>query len=65
MRLIDTVQNGDKVTIITPHGNQLTGRAVMKGPAGWVLNMGGKYGTPGIASDENVIRVRKLKSKSS
>ena len=61
-RLIDSIQHGDKVTIITPHGNKLTGKAVMKGPAGWVLNLGGKYGTPGIASDENTIQVRKQKS---
>jgi len=59
MKLIDSIKAGDKVTIITPHGNKLTGKAVMKGPYGWVLNLGGKYGTPGIASDENTIQVRK------
>ena len=61
MKLIDAVRAGDRVTIITPHGSKLTGRAVMKGPAGWVLNLGGKYGTPGIASDENTISVRNIK----
>ena len=59
MKLIDSIKAGDKVTIITPHGNKLTGKAVMKGPYGWVLNLGGKYETPGIASDENTIQVRK------
>lgn len=61
MRLIDSIRHGDKVTIITPHGNKLTGKAVMKGPYGWVLNLGGKHGTPGIASDENTINVRASK----
>lgn len=28
-RLIDGVRVGDKVTILTPHGQQRTGRAVM------------------------------------
>jgi hypothetical protein len=26
---------------------------------GWVLNMGGKHGTPGIATEENTVRIRK------
>ena len=61
MSLIDTVQSGDKVTIINQHGIKLIGRAVMKarGINGWILNVGGKYGTPSIASDENIIKVRK------
>jgi hypothetical protein len=46
------------VTIVDRFGKQRTGRAVMKGPAGWVLNMGGRHGTPGIASDDNVTNVR-------
>jgi hypothetical protein len=29
----------------------------MKGPAGWVLNMGGRFGTPGIATENNIVRV--------
>lgn len=36
-----------------------SGRAVMRGPAGWVLNMGGQYGTPGIASEDNLVAVGK------
>jgi hypothetical protein len=57
VRLVDTISAGDIVTIITPHGQKLKGRAVMKGPHGWVLNLGGKHGTPAIASDENVSKV--------
>ena len=34
-----------------------SGRVVMKGPAGWVLNMGGAHGTPGIADERNVVWV--------
>jgi hypothetical protein len=56
-RLVDSIRNGDRVTIITRHGTKMTGRAVMKGPAGWVLNLGGAHGTPGIATDENTIKV--------
>lgn len=36
---------------------QRSGRAVMRGPAGWVLNMGGRYGTPGICTRENFVRI--------
>lgn len=35
----------------------------MKGPYGWVLNMGGRHGTPGIASPENIVAVSKVKAE--
>lgn len=68
MKLTDLIRTGDRVTIRIPAGRnmdgsydytQKTGRAVMKGPAGWVLNLGGKYGTPGIATEENIVLVKK------
>jgi hypothetical protein len=37
------------------------GKVVMKGPAGWVLNTGGKHGTPGIVSADNYVSHRKAK----
>lgn len=51
------IKVGSQVVIRTRHGNLLQGRAVMRGPAGWVLNMGGPYGTPGIACEENTVWV--------
>lgn len=58
LRLIDSVRPGDRVTIITQHGNKLKGRAAMRSSVGgWVLNGGGKFGTPLLASDENTIKV--------
>lgn len=57
-RLLDTIHAGCKVTIVDRFGKQRTGRAVMRGPYGWVLNLGGKHGTPGIATDDNVVSVR-------
>jgi hypothetical protein len=56
--ILDVIKPGDRVTIVNRFGQTHTGRAVMRGPAGWVLNMGGRYGTPGIASDENIVKVR-------
>jgi hypothetical protein len=50
---------GDRVTIVTPHGNERTGRVVMKFSSHLVLNLGGAHGTPGIADDSNTIRVNK------
>ena len=66
-RLVDSIRPGDIVTIISPHGQKLTGRAVMpaKGGIGWVLNLGGRHGTPGIATDENTIMVRKSQDRKS
>jgi len=60
---METIRAGCRVTIVDRFGKQHTGRAVMKGPHGWVLNLGGKYGTPGIASDVNVTNVRCTKRK--
>jgi hypothetical protein len=57
--LVDDIQAGSRVTIVDRFGKQRTGRAVMRGPAGWVLNMGGKHGTPAIASAENVVAVKR------
>ena len=67
----DKIEHGDHVTIRVPAGKgmkgqewkEAKGKAVMKGPAGWVLNMGGKHGTPGIASQDNFVKLRKAKTK--
>ncbi len=62
--LYHSIRPGDQVTIVTPHGQQVKGRAVMKGPAGWVLNLGGPHGRPGIASPENIVKVKSMGGKS-
>ena len=41
-----------------PVGQLSSGRAVMQGPGGWVLNMGGAHGTPKIASETNTVWVQ-------
>jgi hypothetical protein len=50
------IKPGSRVTIVTRLGQQRTGRAVMRGPAGWVLNMGGRHGTPAIADERNTVK---------
>ena len=58
MRLIDSVRPGSRVTILTPHGQRLSGRAVMPSVCGgWVLNGGGRHGTPLLADDDNTVAV--------
>lgn len=69
--LVDSIGPGDRVTILVPAGigrggqewKQKTGRAVMRGPHGWVLNMGGAHGTPGIAGESNTVKVVKAKKR--
>lgn len=56
-RLVDAIGPGDRVSIVDRFGKIRTGRAVMHGPAGWMLNLGGAHGTPGIATDANVVKV--------
>jgi hypothetical protein len=57
MNLFDSIKPGSRVTIITAHGQQRSGRCVMKFPGHAVLNLGGRYGTPGIATADNVTKV--------
>ncbi len=52
--LYGQIKPGCGVTIVTPHGQQVTGTAIARGPAGWVLNVKGR---PGIAHRENVLKV--------
>lgn len=60
--VVDSIRHGDRVTILTPQGQQRTGRAVMRSSSGgWVLNMGGPHGTPGLADERNIVHVRKSK----
>lgn len=53
-----SIKNGATVTIKDRFGKERKGRAVMLGQAGWVLNMGGRYGTPAIADHRNTVKVR-------
>jgi hypothetical protein len=54
---------GDSVTMITPQGQELRGKAVMKGPHGWVINTGGSHGTPRVVSESNFVRMRKGRNR--
>lgn len=55
--ILDAIHHGDRVTIIDRFGKKHSGRAVMRGPAGWALNMGGPHGTPGTASEQNIVKI--------
>ena len=57
------IHTGDTVYFSTPHTAEMKGRAVMKGPAGWVVNAGGKHGTPKVVSERNFIRLRKGRNR--
>jgi len=60
---INDVRPGDRVTIVDRFGKERTGRAVMRSShGGWVLNMGGKHGTPGIADERNIVKVSAKRS---
>lgn len=64
MTTFEQIRPGDRVTILTPHGSKLTGRAVMfnRATGCWVLNLGGRiHGTPGIASEKNTLAVKQVR----
>ena len=54
---------GDRVTIRTPQGQEVTGRAQQllcnpsrEGGGTVVLNMGGAHGTPAVCTEDNFVR---------
>lgn len=52
------IRPGDTVAITTSHGSTRRGRAVMRSrDGGWVLNLGGPHGTPGLAYEDNTVKV--------
>lgn len=53
------ITHGSAVTIRTPQGQAVTGRATLYNATQncWVLNMGGKHGRPGIATPDNLVAV--------
>lgn len=56
------IRSGDRVTYVDRFGVQHTGRAVMPSShGGWVLNMGGRYGTPAVVDDSNIVKVTRPK----
>lgn len=61
--ILDTIRAGTRVTIVNRFGQRRTGRAVMRGPAGWVINLGGRHGTPAIATEENIVKVRQARRR--
>ena len=69
--MLDQIRPGDRVTILVYAGRgrdgaewkPKSGKAVMRGSAGWVLNMGGRFGTPGIADERNIVAVPRLRFK--
>lgn len=52
------IKPGARVSFVDHDGKIRTGRAVMPSSSGgWVLNMGGRYGTPAVVDDSNITRV--------
>jgi hypothetical protein len=59
----EEIQTGDTVYFSTPHTAEMKGRAVMFGPAGWVVNCGGRHGTPKVVGPDNFIKFRKGRNR--
>lgn len=67
--LVSMIRPGDSVTILVPNGigrngqewKEKTGKAVICSGTHAALNMGGQYGTPGVATPENIVAIGKVK----
>lgn len=67
-QLVASIRPGDRVTIRVPAGisyrngqewSERTGKAVICSGTHVALNMGGRFGTPGVATPENIVSVRR------
>lgn len=56
---ITEIEHGDMVAYMAADGNVYTGKAVMHSSiiGSWVLNTGGRYGTPAIVSPKNFVSI--------
>ncbi len=63
--LVRSIKVGDRVTIKVPNGigpngpewKEATGKAVICSGTHATLNMGGKHGTPAVATPNNIVRI--------
>ena len=65
-QLIAQARPGDRVAILVPAGLgrdgvewcERTGRVMIKSPGHLALDLGGQHGTPGVATEQNIVRLR-------
>ena len=59
------IKLGSRITFLIPGGKNLDGsidwkekrgKVAMKGPHGWVVNGGGRHGTPYVVNEENFVK---------
>jgi len=70
MKSFQDIKPGDRVTILVQNGigrngqewRESSGRVIMRGEYGWVLNMGGRHGTPGVCTKSNFVRFGKKRT---
>ena len=61
--MFEDIMMGDTIYFSTPHKDEMKGKAVMKGPHGWVVNVGGRHGTPRVVHENNFVSMRKGKNR--
>lgn len=64
-QIVDQIRPGDTVTFRDRFGKARKGKAVMYGPSGWVLNIGGKYGIPLPVKESQIEKVVRSRSAAS
>ena len=55
----EDVMVGDRVEFLTPQGQTRRGKVVMMGDVGYIVNCGGRFGTPAVLTEKNFITARK------
>ena len=64
MATLHNIRPGDRVTILTPQGQRVSGRAVLCYAGHITCNAGGRYGRPIVATADNIVRIQPARSPS-
>lgn len=64
-RLLELIEVGDRVTIRTGHGQEITGKALFRGQYGWLLTEPGKRGGGMglLAEVGNIVHVKQSRNR--
>jgi hypothetical protein len=53
--MLGNIKSGDVVYMLQAPNSVLRGKAVLRSDYGWVLNVGGRHGTPKVVNVNNIL----------
>lgn len=57
IQAVADLRPGDRITLVTPHGQKRNGKVVITSGTHAACNMGGRFGTAGVVTPRNIVAV--------